>query len=72
MNDSHQEYIYPVQTNFDKRHIIFGKLAEVESWCVDHFGLDSYIRVVSMRDDWRLTYKFKYKEHAVFFALRWI
>lgn len=71
MDNSFQEYIFPVLTKFDKRHIIFGQLTEVESWCFEKFGIDSYIKVVSVQNDWQLTYKFKHKEHAVLFALRW-
>ena len=65
------EYQYPVQTLFGKKHIIFGGLAEVESWCFKLFGPDNHIKVVSVQDNWRMTFKFKHERHAVLFALKW-
>lgn len=64
-------YPYGVQTGFDKHHIIFGLMDDVDLWCIHHFGSLGYITTVLTTDNWRVTYRFKEEQHAVFFALRW-
>lgn len=71
MFDSFDEYKFSVHTIFDKKHIIFGGMDEVETWCSEKFGPGSHIKVVSVNNDWQLTFKFKSEEHAILFTLMW-
>lgn len=65
------DYPYPIKTRFNKQHIIFGKLTEIDAWCIQKFGTSSFKKSVLTTDEWRVTYWFNDAKYATQFALRW-